>query len=90
MIELEKFTEADFDRFISWVTNEKELIQFAGFLFQYPLSHHQLRCYLNESKKVPYRVRQIDTGRIIGHCELNFENEVPRLSRILIGEKQCF
>ncbi len=38
--------------------------------------------------KIPYRVKLIDTGRIIGHCELNFENEVPRLSFILIDEKQ--
>jgi len=80
MIQLEKFTKDDFDRFISWIDSEEELIQFAGPLFTYPLSHQQ--------KKSPYRIRLIETNEIIGHCELNFENELPRLSRILIGEKR--
>jgi RimJ/RimL family protein N-acetyltransferase len=87
MILLEKFTNDDFDRLISWIDNEEELIQFAGPLFNYPLSHQQLNNYLIQQKKSPYRIRLIETGEIIGRCELNFENELPRLSRILIGEK---
>jgi len=87
MILLEKFTKDDFDRFISWIDNEDELIQFAGPLFTYPLSHQQLDDYLTQQKKSPYRIKLIETSEIIGHCELNFENELPRLSRILIGDK---
>jgi RimJ/RimL family protein N-acetyltransferase len=30
----------------------------------------------------------MESKKIIGHCELNFQNEIPRLSRILIGDKQ--
>lgn len=87
MISLEKFTEKDFDRFIGWINCEEELIQFAGPLFRYPLSSDQLYDYLNQKKKVPYRVKLNETQQIIGHCELNYENKTPRLSRILIGDK---
>lgn len=87
MIQLEKFTKDDFDKFISWIDSEEELVQFAGPLFTYPLSHEQLNNYLLQQKKSPYKIRSIETSEIIGHCELNFENELPRLSRILIGEK---
>lgn len=86
MISLEQFTEADFDRLISWIKSEEELIQFAGPLFKYPLTHQQLSDYLQQSKKKPYRIKLNQTQEIIGHCELNFENEIPRLSRILIGD----
>lgn len=87
MIQLETFTAADFDRFISWVDNEAALVQFAGPLFTYPLTHAQLAAYLQQTKKQPFKIRLRETGQVIGHCELNFEKELPRLSRILIGEK---
>ncbi|HEY8955266.1 GNAT family N-acetyltransferase [Chitinophaga sp.] len=87
MIQLERFTAADFDRFISWVDNEEALVQFAGPLFTYPLTHAQLSAYLQQTKKQPFKIRLLETGQVIGHCELNFEKEMPRLSRILIGEK---
>lgn len=87
MIQLERFTSEDFDRFISWISSEEEMIQFAGPLFSYPVTHEQLYSYLNQHKKHPFRVKLVETGEIIGHCELNFENEIPRLARILIGNK---
>jgi hypothetical protein len=61
MIQLEKFTKDDFDRFISWIDSEEELIQFAGPLFTYPLSHQQLNNYLTQQKKSPY----IDRGKTL-------------------------
>jgi len=87
MITLERFTENDFDRFIGWIENEEQLIQFAGPLFKFPLTEIQLQSYLEQNKKVPYRIRLNETKEIIGHCELNYENAIPRLSRILIGDK---
>jgi len=88
MIALEEFTENDFDRFIGWIATEEELIQFSGPLFTYPLTHSQLINYLGQKKKHPYRIRLIETNEVIGHCELNYENRIPRLSRILIGDKK--
>jgi hypothetical protein len=39
MIVLKKFIQDDFDRFIPWIRNEEQLVQFAGSLLNYPLSY---------------------------------------------------
>lgn len=88
MIRLDSFKEEDFDRLINWVTSEKELIQFAGPIFSYPLTHYQLEKYIKIKHIVPKTIVHIETGKIIGHCELNFKNKYPRLSRIFIGNKK--
>jgi RimJ/RimL family protein N-acetyltransferase len=86
MIELQDFEDCDFDRLITWVKNEEDLIQFAGPIFTYPLTREQLFKYSNDNSRQVFRVRLTSTGEIIGHCELNLQNEIPRLSRILIGD----
>ncbi|WP_162141802.1 GNAT family N-acetyltransferase [Daejeonella oryzae] len=87
MIELQDFEEKDFNRLITWVKNEEEMIQFAGPIFTYPLNLEQLSKYTSDTTRKIFKVRLISTGEIIGHCELNFQNEIPRLSRILIGDR---
>ncbi len=86
MIQLQDFEENDFNRLITWVKNEEEMIQFAGPLFTYPLTREQLLKYASDSTRQIFKVRLTSTGEIIGHSELNFQNEIPRLSRILIGD----
>lgn len=86
-IALLPFTIADFHRLKSWLNNEKQLIQFAGPLFDFPLTDAQLNAYLHMDDKQPFKVVLKETNEIIGHCEFNFEEEAPVLSRILIGEE---
>ena len=88
MLKLEPFNQDDFSRLINWVETKRELVQFAGDLFTYPLSEDQLHAYLSQEKLVAKKIIHIESGEVIGHCELNFLNEYPRLSRILIGNKQ--
>ena len=88
MLKLEPFAPNDFSRLINWIDTKRELIQFAGDLFTYPLSEDQLHAYLSQEKLVAKKIIHIESGEVIGHCELNFLNEHPRLSRILIGNKQ--
>jgi len=88
MLKLEPFTPNDFSRLVRWVNTKRELVQFAGDLFTYPLSKDQLHAYLSQEKLVAKKIIHIESGEVIGHCELNFLNENPRLSRILIGNKQ--
>ena len=88
MLKLEPFTPNDFSRLGRWVDTKRELVQFAGDLFTYPLSEDQLHAYLSQEKLVAKKIIHIESGEVIGHCELNFLNENPRLSRILIGNKQ--
>ena len=88
MLKLEPFTPNDFSRLVRWVDTKRELVQFAGDLFTYPLSEDQLHAYLSQEKLVAKKIIHIESGEVVGHCELNFLNENPRLSRILIGNKQ--
>ncbi len=88
MIELQAFTENDFETLMSWIKTEEELIQFAGPIFTFPLTRDQLTDYINSTSKKPLKVILSATKETIGHCELNYENEIKRLSRILIGPKE--
>jgi RimJ/RimL family protein N-acetyltransferase len=87
MISLVPFTVEDFPMFKSWVRSEQELFQFAGTIFKYPLSDENLTTYINDKRRIPYKVIRSGSGEPVGHCELNFENERPRLSRILVAHE---
>ena len=86
MIALLPFDQKDFERFKSWIKSQDELFQFAGPIFTYPLTNDQLLSYINDTRRIAFKVIQSDTNEVIGHCELNFENDLPRLSRILIAD----
>jgi len=86
MIRLEKFSDNDFEKLISWIANEEELIQFAGSIFNFPLTKEQLDNYINIPEVNAYKV--IYENIHIGHAEINFTvNNPPKLCRILIGDK---
>ena len=87
-IRLEKFSETDFDTLISWVKDEKELIQFAGPIFSFPLTKEQLHNYLADTKRHAFKIIHNDTNTTIGHCEAyKTDKQNSRLCRILIGDK---
>lgn len=86
MIELVTFKEEDFDRFKSWIKSKDELLQFAGPIFTYPLTHEQLITYIHDNRRKSFKIVHTGTDEVIGHCELNLENKLPRLSRILIAD----
>jgi len=90
MIRLEKFTEADFDRFISWIDNEKFMYQFAGPYFTFPITREQLTHYIDNDSRRIYRVVEVDLKIIIGHGEMDkidLKNKSARLCRILVSDK---
>jgi len=88
MLTFEPFTSDDFDRLISWIENEEDLIQFAGTYFSYPLTKSQLDEYIKSKDRQPLKIKLTESGEFIGHCELNYSERFPRLSRILIGQKE--
>ena len=87
MIKLSPFEQPDFERFKSWIVSEELLAQFAGSIFNYPVTDEQLWEYSNDSRRIPFKVVSTKTDDILGHCELNFEHALPRLSRILIADQ---
>ena len=88
MIELEDFTQSDFEAFKGWIYSEEELVQFAGRTFSYPVTDQQLLNYLNTPHKRSFKVVLTTTNETIGHCSLNFEDNQYTLCRILVGNKE--
>ena len=88
MIHFQRFEAIDFDRLKSWITSEKELIQFAGPIFTFPLTDDQLEKYCTSNKREVFKIVLDETSEVIGHCEFNYENELPRISRVLIGDEK--
>ena len=90
MIKLEKFTEDDFDRLIKWIKSEDDLILFAGPNFKFPLTKEQLSDYISNVNRKVYKVIDVNTKEVIGHCELNDINlntKNARVCRMLIGDE---
>ncbi len=89
MIELKPFEKTDFERLISWVDSKELLIQFAGFVFKYPLTKEQLASYVSDERRHAFKVVNPETNETIGHAEIYLiEPKVALLCRILIGNKE--
>ncbi len=91
MIRLEKFSDQDFERFMSWIPDEKFMYQFAGPVFTYPVTKSQLIDYISEQNRRIYRVIDLKTEEVIGHGEINkidLRNKNARVCRILIAEER--
>lgn len=87
-IKLENFTRDDFNKLISWIDNEKDLVQFAGPLFSFPLTIEQLNDYVNDSNRHSFKIVLSESNISIGHCEAyQTDTSNVRLCRIIIGDK---
>lgn len=94
MIELQYFTEEDFDQLIGWFDSKREYIQWGGGGFGYPLTRSKLQSHLEganeqDGKKLIYKVVETDSGKAVGHISLESidrENRSARVCRVLVGE----
>lgn len=87
MIKLDPFTERDFDTFIEWVDSKELLIQIAGTVFTYPLTHDQLRHYLEDQKSLRFNVVDDAINKIIGHAQICLlDNGLCKLDKIIIDK----
>ena len=87
MIRLEPFAKTDFNKLISWIDSEEDLVQFAGPIFKFPLSEKQLEKYLEDKNRFAFKVIDTESEQIIGHCEIYLTEQSAKLCRILIGDK---
>lgn len=98
MIKLDLLEKEDFKKIIEWNVDKSAdyLLQWAGPMYNYPLTLVQLENYFfNEVKKknsniFVYRIQLIHSGVIIGTIELrqiDEENKTGRVCRFLIGEE---
>ena len=87
MIKLEPFTERDFDTFIEWIDTKELLIQIAGTVFTYPLTHDQLRRYLEDQKSLRFNVVDDSANKVIGHAQICLlDNGLCKLDKIIIDK----
>ncbi|MDQ4141481.1 MAG: GNAT family N-acetyltransferase [Bacteroidota bacterium] len=94
MVQLEYFTQADFQQLMSWISNEELLIKWSGATFRFPLTEDELNWYINDSNDplqsdvLIYKAVDTDSGEAIGHISLgsiNRSNNSARITRVLIG-----
>lgn len=88
MIQLQPFGCSDFDRLIAWISSEELMMQFAGpGYWTFPLTKQQLEVYLQETKRLTYKVVCLPAQTPVGHAEIYRSNEkMATLCRILIGD----
>ncbi|WP_409254262.1 GNAT family N-acetyltransferase [Bacillus sp. SCS-153A] len=94
MIELQLFSEEDFDQLIAWLDSKREYIQWGGGGFGYPLTRQNLHLHIKDankqdSKKFVYKVVERASGKAVGHISLESidrENRSARVCRVLVGE----
>ncbi len=94
-IRLEPFTKGDFQQLIAWVNTEELLTNWAGSLFNFPLTEDSMNWYIEEtndfdnSDAFVFKAIDVNTNRTIGHISLGAisrKNRSGRISRVLIGE----
>jgi RimJ/RimL family protein N-acetyltransferase len=87
MIYLENFEKKDYSELIDSVKNAKDLMQFGGPEFAFPLTEEQIDKTLSDENRIAFRVANISNGNAIGHCEIYFYDGFAKLGRILIMDK---
>jgi RimJ/RimL family protein N-acetyltransferase len=78
-----------FDRLISWLPTEDDLVTWCAGFFRHPLTHAQLEQYLESSKQPNARViftARTPDGEAVGHIEVSqiWPHLSSRLSRVLV------
>ena len=87
-IRFENFSKENYDDLISWIDNEEFLMQFAGPLLNFPLTHEQLTTSLSDKNRIAYRIVNNETNLSIGHCEIYLSKNSAKIGRILIADSK--
>lgn len=88
MIEIQPFDKTDFSRLISWVHSDEMLLQFAGGIFEHPLTHEQLNEYLKDENRIAFKVLDKRTNAVIGHAEImKMDDHHVKICRLIIGDQ---
>ncbi|RED24664.1 RimJ/RimL family protein N-acetyltransferase [Flavobacterium cutihirudinis] len=87
MIQLEKFDKTFYSELINSIKNAKDLMQFGGPEFSFPLTEKQIDKTLSDENRIAFRVANSSDGNTIGHCEIYFNDNSAKLGRILIMDE---
>jgi len=84
MIRLEKFDKKFYSELINSIKNAKDLMQFGGPEFTFPLTEQQIDKTLSDENRIAFRVVNSSDRNTIGHCEIYFKDNSAKLGRILV------
>ncbi len=83
MIKIVSFEINDWKYLRKWITNEAELVQFAGPIFSFPVDRSQVESYLSNPNRTIFKIED-SSERAIGMAEISDEGgSVAKLARIL-------
>lgn len=86
---LSTFERGDFDRLISWITDEELLVTIAGKEFNYPLTIDQLQEYTAKDGSLSFNIVDETSSNTIGHAEIILQKcRQGKLDKIIIGDNQ--
>lgn len=90
MIRIEEFTQEDIPTMLKWLegTDERFLYQFAGPRYHFPLTEEQLVQTISSSDYLPFKVVDVESNVIVGHCQfmrINHETSSASIGRLLIN-----
>lgn len=95
MIVLKYFERSDFDQLTQWIQDDELLMNWAGSLFNYPLTEESLKWYIEDVNEIDssdafvYKAVDTNNGNTIGHISLGSisrKNRSGRISRVLVGD----
>ena len=93
-LRLVPFHQRDFDTLIGWIRSARELLEWAGPVFTYPLDAAQLERHCRRRRgsadRRLYTVLDGSTQAAIGHvelCDIHSTHRSARLCRVLIGPR---
>jgi RimJ/RimL family protein N-acetyltransferase len=91
-VKLERFKNRDIGSVLSWVKDEAQMVQWAGPVFDWPVTQKQFRTHLKaaKSKFTLYPFGLYHGSKIIGYCELSghaHKHNSAIASRIIISPR---
>ena len=87
MIRLENFDKGDYPLLINSIKDARELMQFAGPEFIFPLTEEQIEQSFSDKNRIAFSVVNVSNDSVIGHCEICFKDSFANLGRILIMDQ---
>lgn len=90
MLTLVRFKERDIHPLISWIENEKSLMQWGGPTFQFPLTVDQITQYMNAPDRHVFKVYDSSSEETVGHLSIgriNSSNKEGRIGKVLVHPK---
>ncbi len=87
MIRLEYFTRKDFEELIRWIDTEELMMNWAGGLFNFPLTSESLEWYISNvnqpgAEAYVFKVVEEVSGKSVGHISLGSLSQKNRSGRI--------